>query len=510
MIKTKYSLHNTLLSLIKLFCAPEYSQEITGDLEELFYIRSKKHSYLVNVLLLFIDIIKFFKPTFWKYNFFSLSGGIIMLTNNIKFAFRNFVKHSFNSSLNVIGLTVSIACILYISSYVYYELSFDKHIKDSNQIYRLTTDASFIGKEIKTTKSSAITGKILYDQIPEIEFFTQVSSYKTKSISYNDKIITEEKICSADSNFAKIFNLKFHYGNLSRGLVNPDEVLISQKLSTKLFGSDNPVGKKININSYKYYTIAGVFRDLPANTHIKPNLLYTRNYNPVDAWANYSTVLYLKLKSSSDYKFVQSKIDQISNIYLEKDFQRFGIDPDSFRKNGNYYNLKLQKLNDIHLHSSLADEFELNSDIKNIYIFQVIGVFILIIATINFVNLSTARATLRAKEVGIKKVLGSSKKELIVQFLFESVIISLISFILALIGFSLGFNIMNSFLGLNFENQLLVNHNLLFAVVLIIICVGFIAGIFPAFVLSSFTPINLFTVPEEEVPSYEATFKKVI
>lgn len=490
MNKDKHSSPKLLLKLLELFCSPKYLQEITGDLEELFLLRKKKYIYPLNVLLLFMDIIKFCRPTFWKFNYFNLSGGIIMLSNNIKFAFRNFIKHRFNSIINVIGLTISITCIFYICSYIYYEMSFDKHIKDSDQIYRLTTDSSFMEKVIKTARASAITGKILYDQIPEINDFTQISPYKPGTLSYKEKIINEEKICSADSNFINIFNLKIHFGDFSKALRNPDEIIISQSLSSKFFGSQNPVGKKLKLNSYKYFTISGVFADFPANTHFKPNLLFTRNYNFVSDWVNPRTVIYLKLQPNSDVSQVQTKIDQINESYLVKDFAKYGVDLNSFKQNKNYYKLKLQPLNDIHLRSDLADEFESNSDIQYVYIFQIIGIFILVIASINFINLSTARTTLRAKEVGIKKVMGSSKKELVIQFLLESVITSLISFIFALIIFSFGFRSFNSFLGLKFDNLLFSDYNLLLAILLIIIAVGFIAGSFPAFVLSSFSPIK--------------------
>ncbi|MFA8343035.1 MAG: ABC transporter permease [Rhodothermaceae bacterium] len=479
-----------LLSLLKLFCSPKYLQEITGDVEELFLLRQEKYSYFLNVLLLFIDIVKFCRPTFWRFNYFSLSGGLIMLSNNIKFAFRNFIKHRFNSAINVIGLTISITCILYICSYIYYELSFDKHIKDSDQIHRLTTDASFMEKIIKTTKASTISGKILYDRVPEIKEFTQISPYKSATLSYNGKIINEEKTCSGDSSFAKIFNPVVHFGDFSEALKNPDEIIISQSLSSKFFDSENPVGKKLRMNSGKYFTIAGVFGDFPANTHFKPNLLFTRDYHPQSDWANDNVVIYLKLEPECNIAQVQKKIDRVNESYLMKDFAKYGIDANSFKQNKNYYTLKLQPFNDIHLHSNLADEYEPNSDIQYVYIFQIIGIFILVIASINFINLSTARTTLRAKEVGIKKVMGSSRKELVVQFLLESVITSLISFILALIIFSFGFELFNSFLGLSFNNLLFSEYNLLLAILLIIILVGFIAGSFPAFVLSSFSPIK--------------------
>ena len=488
----KYDPPELLMIFLEWFCSQKYYEEVSGDLIEIFQSRANKKSPFLNRFFFFFDVVKFFRPFYWKKSLFINEGNLIMLSSYIKFAFRNFLKHSFNSAINVIGLTVGITCLLYICSYIYFEKSYDKQWEDYDRIYRLVTDASFMGKEMKTIESSQLVTKVLPDELPELEKITLMRTFSNFTVTYKENTIKEPNVLSTDSNFFSFFKTDFIFGSPENALKENQHIYIAKSVSYKLFGDTNPLGKSIKLDFNKEYLIKGVYEDFPLNSHFKPGIIKKNLKQEFHAWTNFNFVNYIKILPGTDPAEIQKKIDKITLKYLEKDFAKYGIDMEKFSNSGNRFDLKLQKITDIHLTSHLTGEFEENADSQYITIFAIIGAFILILAAVNFINLSTARSSLRAKEVGIKKAVGSTRKELIQQFLVESVLISLFSFLLAVIIITFGFDYFNSLTGIVFENSVYSNFIILPGLFLIIFLTGIVAGSFPAFVLSRFSPVKVF------------------
>lgn len=418
--------------------------------------------------------------------------------------FSNLFKHSIRSLkrqrayilINILGLSIGIACTLLIALFVINEASYDRFNEKKERIVRVVLTGKIGGQEIVGAFTCAPIGPTMVREIPEVENFVRMNGWGPSVIEYEKKTFTEDHFIEVDSSFFDIFSIPVLKGDKGNLLNSPRKVVLSESTALKIFGNENPIDKRIKIgNDTTKYIVSGVFGDVPANSHFEANILGSfmtnpRSQNPV--WLSNSFSTYILLKPNTDWKDVDDKIPALLEKYVGPEVQRFmGISLEDFLAQGNRYRYFLQPLTEVHLDPSIQQQFKAASDPKYLWIFGSVAMLIVLIAAINFMNLSTAQSARRAKEVGIKKIGGSSKGMLIAQFLTESFILSFISLIIAVIIVKISLPYFSDLLGITLELKLLNNIFTVPALILFAIFVGLLAGSYPAFFLSSFSPYEV-------------------
>jgi putative ABC transport system permease protein len=333
-------------------------------------------------------------------------------------------------------------------------------------------------------------------EFPEIEDFLRMTARGPTVVEYNKQTFTEEHLIEADSSFFNFFSIPVLKGDAENLLNAPHKIVLSESTARKIFGDENPIDKSIKIGSDTIrYVVSGVMADIPQNTHFEANILASfmtnpRSRNPV--WLSNSFTTYFLLKPNTSASTVDSKMPELLKKYVGPEVQQYlGVSVEDFEKQGNKYRFYLQNLVKIHLDPDIQQEFKDASDPKFLKIFASIAILIVLIAAINFMNLSTAQASRRAKEVGIKKIGGSSRGMLITQFLSESFILSFISLVIALIFIKATLPYFNNLLGIKLVIRLFANWYTLPLLLLFSVFVGFLAGSYPALFLSSFNPYEV-------------------
>ncbi len=418
-----------------------------------------------------------------------------MLNNYFKIALRNLWKNKAFSALNITGLAAGLAVCLLIVLYVKDELSYDRYNEHADRIYRINGDINFNNTQIIIATTPEPLGAALkrdYPQIEEIVRFTQSRDIQVKK---GDQYILEHQAAFADSTFFKVFTAPLIAGDAATALNEPNSVVINETTARKYFNSTDIVGQTLIVNNSKSLKITGVMKDLPAQSHFHFNFLrpLRDSYRGgADNWFSNNNFNYVLVKPGVTQAFLQKAINATVDKYLgkqlEKDMHSTLAD---MEKSGNYFHYTPMALTDIHLKSAKQYEWEANSSMSYVYIFSLIAIFILLIACVNFMNLSTARSANRAKEVGIRKVAGSLRGQLIVQFLTESVLLSFFSLILAIGVALLLLPLFNQVSGKTMYAGTLFASWLLPFLVVLVLLVGCIAGSYPAFYLSAFQPIQV-------------------
>jgi putative ABC transport system permease protein len=418
-----------------------------------------------------------------------------MIRNYLRVALRNLRNHKAYSLINIVGLAVGIACCIAILLYVRDELSYDRFNEFADRIYRPKHFGLMNGHEINSAMSSVAMGPAVYHDLPDVVAYTRLIRSGSTVVRYEDKTFSEERFFGADSTVFEVFTFPFVAGNPKTALTQPYTVVITESIAHKYFGNENPIGKILNTGKKDNFVVTGVIKDIPQNSHLHPDFMASLttlqdSRNPTWLSNNYYTYLLLR-KGVNPVEF-QKKLDEEVIKYGSPQLKAIiGVSLEQFRAAGNKYGYVLQPLASIHLNSHLDYEIEPNSNIIYVYIFSAIAIAILLIACINFVNLATARSEKRAKEVGVRKTLGSTRSYLVGQFMSESILMSIVAVVLAVGIVELllpSFNgLANKTLSLNlFSNPLSIPVLVCFAVV-----VGIIAGSYPAFYLSSFHPIDV-------------------
>ncbi|HEX7494080.1 MAG TPA: FtsX-like permease family protein [Bacteroidales bacterium] len=418
--------------------------------------------------------------------------------------FKNLIKHSVSSFkrqssyiiINILGLSIGIACSLLIALYVINEASYDQFNVKKDRIFRTILNGKIGGQEVTTSSSPAVMGPTMVKEFPEIEDFLRMNGRGPTIIEYNKQTFTEDHIIEADSSFFNFFSIPVLKGDAKNLLNAPRKAVLSESTAKKIFGSENPIDKQIKIGSDTVrYIVTGVMADVPQKSHFEANLLtsFMTNQRAKDpTWMNNSFSTYFLLKPNSSYKTVDAKYPELLQKYVGPEIQKFtGISLADFISQGNKYRFYLQKLSDIHLDTSIQQDFKAPIDPKYLKIFGSIAILIVLIAAINFMNLSTAQATRRAKEVGIKKVAGSTRRMLVAQFLSESFILSFLALIVAIIFIKLSLPYFNNLLGASLTLSLFSSWFTIPLLILFSLFVGFLAGSYPALFLSSFNPYEV-------------------
>ena len=418
-----------------------------------------------------------------------------MFLNYLKIAFRSLKKNKGYSFINIFGLAVGIACCILILLFIRNELSYDKYNKNYDRIYRIHLTARISNNELNPATSCAPCGPTFVSEIPEVENFVRIRNYGFPVIRYKDKAFSEEKFYWVDSSFFDIFTVHFIEGDPKTALNQPNKVVITKSTARKYFGSEDPIGKILNSDNRRNYMVTGVIEDFPANSTIHMDFLGSLSSYNVDndrTWLSNNYYTFILVREGADPDALNKKIYDISKAHIGPQLnQILGITYDQMVQGGSRYNFVLQPLGDIHLRSDQTNEMEPVSDILYIYIFSIIAFAILIIACINFTNLSTARSSGRAKEVGIRKTLGSSQVLLIRQFLIETILMSFLAMLLALILVELFIPTFNNIAGKHLALDIFSNYYSIPLLIIFVLFVGFLAGSYPAFVLSSLVPVKV-------------------
>lgn len=419
-----------------------------------------------------------------------------MVENLIKYSLRSFRRQRSYIIINVIGLSIGIACSLFIAFFVINETGFDRFNTKHKRIFRVIQKNNYDGHDFTAAYSPAILGPALQKEIPEIEGFLRMLRRGPTIVESNGQTFTEEHLIEADSSFFNIFSIPVIKGNTAHLLNAPGKLVLSASTARKIFGDRDPIDKLIKIGSDSAgYTVAGVMADVPKNSHFDANIILPFMTNPrsnSQEWTINSFSTYLLLKPNSSHLKVDEKISGLMLKYVGPEIQQaYGVSMSEWIAHGHKYGYFLQKLKDIHLDPSIMQEFKEAGDPKYLKIIGSLAVLIILVAAINFMNLSTAQASRRAKEVGIKKVSGSAKSLLVVQFLTESFILTFISLFFALILIKVTLPYLNALIGSDLTLNLFASWFTIPFLILFTVVVGFLAGGYPALLLSSFDPYKV-------------------
>lgn len=405
-----------------------------------------------------------------------------MLKNYLKIALRTITGNPLFSAINIVGLAIGLACCIIITIFVRYELSYDKHWDDADRIHRVTRD--FFSNNLRLANIAPPIAPLLQQDFPEIEDITRIMAPSRISLSRADETFLEEKLVIADANVFDFFQLEFVSGDPDTALSSPLNLVMSERAATRYFGNEDPMGQILNIMGQADLTVTGVIRDLPDNTHMELELLISIQVMPMmmgpeelENWGSNNYYTYLRLPEGYNPDDLESRFDDFMIKHRGED------SPES-------ESLNLQPLTGIHLTSDRDSEWRENGSTAVVYTFSAIAFVVLLIACINFMNLTTARSTQRAKEVGIRKVVGANHNQLVGQFLGESVMMTAFAMLLALALVELVLPIFAAFLEKPLSFSVAAPQTLLTLIVGTAI-VGLFAGSYPAFYLSRFRPVDV-------------------
>ena len=424
-----------------------------------------------------------------------------MLKNYFTIALRNLTKHKFFSLINIFGLTMGIASCLLIFIYVSDEVQYDRFHTNAENIYRIGLHGKIAGQEIFTTNSCIPVGPTMTAEIPGIEAMTRVNPIARGSgiiFKNGEKIFTEKNVHYADSNFFKFFSFKLIEGDKETALNEPNSAVITQAIAKKYFEGD-ALGKTLVIgNDKKAFKVTGIAEEAPSNSHIHFNAILSYNTIIHDStevyagWTGNSLYTYVSKNPHTKVEEVNKKLENLVEKYVGKELEKgLGINFDKFREQGGIYSYVIYPLTNSHLRNFAQDDMDPSGDIKYVYIFSGVGIFILLLACINFMNLSTAQSAGRAKEVGLRKTLGSLRTQLMGQFLAESFVFSLIAVLLSIGVCYAVLPYFNMMAGKQLTLAALSTPSFFFAALLLTIVVGLLAGSYPAFYLTSFNVVEV-------------------
>jgi putative ABC transport system permease protein len=416
-----------------------------------------------------------------------------MFRNYLKVALRNLWKSKGFTAINIIGLAAGLGVCLLIVLYVTDELSYDRFNVNADRIYRLDADIYFNSTQFTASISPKPLALTLAKECPQVEQMARINGEGDILIKKGGDWIRDHHLTFADSTFFKVFSVPMITGDPATALNEPNSIVIDESAAKRYFNSTDVVGKTLELENKTFCKVTAVMQDFPRQSHF--HLSFIRpvrdaNHGDDDQWLSNNWHSYILVRPGTDRAFLQSRVNATVDKYVGLQLQQMlHASAEDLAKSGGHFIYHLMPLNDIHLHSNKSYELEPNGNISYIYTFSFIAILILVIACVNFMNLSTARSANRAKEVGIRKVAGSTKGHLITQFLTESVLLSFFSLLLALAIALLLLPMFNQLAGKELHAGSLFSPRFLTLLVILVFLVGCLAGSYPAFYLSSFQPI---------------------
>jgi predicted permease len=402
-----------------------------------------------------------------------------MVRNYILVAIRNILRQKAFSFINIFGLAIGLACTLLIFLWIQDELSFDKFHANSSTLYRVEQDQYYSGESYHVNVTPNPSGPVWKDEIPEIEDATRYTGPGGLLFKYEDKSFFENDIRAVDPSFLTMFTFPLKQGNIENVLEDPYSIVISEEVGQKYFGQEDPIGKSFRVNNQYDFKVTGVLEDLPHNSMLQFEMLIPFEFMKTrdgysESWGSNSIFTYVQLFKNSPVDSVGAKLTQVVRSHNPESITDFMIAPFTKVRLHGYFGYG---------HSPGAIQF--------VYIFSAIALFVLVIACINFMNLSTARSASRAKEIGIRKVIGGKRKSIINQFLLESFILTIIALLAAIILVFLFIEVFNTISGKAISVNVLFKQEFILGTIFVAVVTGFLAGSYPAIFLSSFKPITV-------------------
>ena len=423
-----------------------------------------------------------------------------MFSNLIKTAIRYIFRHFGYSLMNILGLTLGMTSALFLIIYSANEISYDRYHEKANRIYRVSSKITEPDDQFTWNVAQIPFGPQVAQDYPEVQAYVRFIDMGRTLFKYEDKEFNEEHFYYVDSTLFDIFTYKVVKGEGKTALEEPNKIILTEKTAAKYFGDADPIGKTLK-TAERTFEVTGVIKNVPFNSHLRFDALASRNNLPGDigSWGNFSVFTYLLFPENTDVKAFEKKMQAMYDTYMKPIFETVNIKIEYI----------LEPITRIHLYSTNAREPEPTGSITYVYIFSVVAVFLVLIAAMNYVNLATARSTRRAREVGMRKVVGSGRRPIILQFLSESVVFTLISLVLSLLLLILLLPKFNELAGRSFDLQVIYSPVVLVTVIGILLIVGIIGGSYPAFFLSRFSPV---TVLKGEITQGTAgsMFRKVL
>ncbi len=477
------------VNLLRFFVKKEFLEEIEGDMEELFHDEVQQSSIRKANWRYIIEMLKLFRPILLKnLKHFPALNHYDMYKNYVKIAWRNLIKKKAYSTINIFGLGLGIACCFLIFLFVQDELSYDTYHEKKERIYRVIHGVKS-GEYPFWVWGNAPIGPALSREFPEVEKVVQFSGRADILLSIGDKMHQEEGIFFMDSTVFDVFSWKLIAGNPKTALTAPYSIVLTESAARKYFGDEDPIGKSLKGSEASGrsnagdYTVTGILAELPTNSHFRFNALLSMSTfknsrsEIFDMWGYVDFYTYFLVNDKFDEVTFNNKIPDFIGRYFK--------DPDA------EYTIAIEPLKDAYLRTNAERQPGETGSLSNLYIFSFIGAFILAIAMINFMNLSTARSMERAKEVGIRKSIGANRGSLISQFLGESMIIVFLSIIAAAVIVTVALSKMVDFTGKDLLIRNFISWQTIPFVVGIILVIGLVAGSYPALVLSGFNPVMI-------------------
>lgn len=405
-----------------------------------------------------------------------------MFKNLVKTAVRHIVKHPGYSFLNVLGLTLGITSALFLLIYVADEVSYDRYHEKADRIYRVSSKITEPDDQFTWLVAQIPFGPAVVQDYPEVEAYVRFINMPTALYKYEDKEFNEESFFYADSSLFDIFTYKVIRGDARSALLEPNKIALTETVAARYFGEDDPVGKTLTAGNAAY-EVTGVIEDVPFNSHFRFEALASRTNLPerIGSWGNFGVFTYLLFPEGLDVKAFEKKMQGMYAAYMEPIFGPINIKIEYI----------LEPIKEIHLYSTNAGEPEPTGSITYVYIFAIVALFLVLIAAMNYMNLATARSSGRAREVGLRKVVGSRRGPLVWQFLSESVIFTIISLIISIVLLMALLPRLNLLAGKSFDLNVLYSPVVLMSVIGVIVLVGLIGGSYPAFFLSRFSPVTV-------------------
>lgn len=464
---------------LRWYCREDLLDEVEGDLQELFERRVREQRIWKARLLYCLNILMFLHPDYIRKRKYYPTNHTAMFKNYLLVAIRNAFKHKFYATINVLGLAIGMTCCLLLFLYVSQELNYDAFHSKSDRIYRLVTDIKTPTETLNIGETSSPMAVYMKSDFPEVENIVRLDEAQFL-LQKDGQTFQEDNAMLADSTFFQVFSFNLLSGNPNTALEAPFSLVLTKSAATKYFGNEDPLGQRLILENEYDCTITGVMENVPENSSFDFDMLISLSTRleavypqATEQWGNFMNVSYVLLAEQADPDALESKLPDFLSKYISEQDRSEGMD----------YTLHLEPLSDVYF--SERGGFKTGSMI-NVKIFAVIALFILLIACINFMNLATARATERAKEVGIRKVIGAVRRQLTTQFLFESILLSMVAVLIAVLLSELLLPIFNQLAGKQVAISVLNNGNHLAVFFISALIIGLLAGLYPALVLSRF------------------------
>ncbi len=459
-----------------------------GDFEEVYRSIALEHGVFRANLWYWGQILrllpgKTFDTIYWRLNMFK---------NDMKMALRTIKHNKGYTFINMTGLAVGIASCLLILLFVQHELSYDKFHEKAERIVRIGMQAELGTNSFTIADGPSPLAEALRNDLPEVVDSTRLFAVRQAYLQYEDKQFKEEDFIYADPNVFDVFTLPLITGDPETALAQPDSILITPAIAEKYFGSLDVLGRVIQGEDDRSFKVTGIIQELPDNSHFHFDLMASSlGYPPSKApdWFSNGTYTYLVLDENIPVSQLEAKLPELTKQYIEPTIQEgFGISFDKFLETGNFFGFSALPLLDIHLHSTVDNDWEPSGSYDTVIIFTAIALVIMLVACINFTNLATARASKRANEVGVRKVVGSYRRQLVQQFLTESLFLSFLAFVIALALVRVALPGFNKIMDKEISMALLGTWYIPPLMVLFALAVGILAGVYPAFMLAAFRP----------------------